>query len=68
MSSDIYPYLVGSYETMTYFLAGELVRERLITHDQYEKVHEYIQQRVKRIKTRAQEVEEEEAKLLAADQ
>lgn len=67
MEETNYPYLVGCYETMTYFLAGELVKQGLIKHEQYKTVHEYIQQRVEGIKTRARKADEEEARILAEE-
>lgn len=55
MTDFNYPYAYGKLNTTTFFLASDMVREGLITEDQYEKIRDYIDKRLEKVEKEVEE-------------
>lgn len=55
MTDFNYPYAYGKLNTVAFFLASDMVREGLITQDQYQKVRDYIDKRLEKVEKEVEE-------------
>ena len=55
MTDFNYPYAYGKLNTTAFFLASDMVREGLITQDQYQKVRDYIDTRLEKVEKEVEE-------------